>query len=192
VTDLPSRIIDTMSSIAFVDRTYPMLTAWGVRDEDVFVHSLGCSAWNALGHEFGYMAVSECPAPVTFGSDIRADSTWFCKNQCVPTVLIEFERFDGTGRGQEKLNEKLCNLMDAAMRWKYAPTVLILSTWSKGVVSAPDTDALLKRCREGFKSTIGAHVPPLKNTVVLFSRFLFEVQNGGALFLRQTKCTRLA
>ncbi|WP_409338938.1 ATP-binding protein [Pseudomonas aeruginosa] len=121
VTDLPARICSAMSTLEFVDRSYPMLSSWGVRDEDVLVHSLGCSAWNELGSELGFMAVAECPVPMTHGADIRADSTWFSRTQRTPDVLIEFERFDGTDRGQKKLDEKLCNLLEASMRWGDAP-----------------------------------------------------------------------
>lgn len=191
VTDLASRICAEMSSVDFVDRTYPMLSNWGVRDEDVLIHSLGCSAWNELGSEFGFMAVSECPVPMTFGADIRSDSTWFSRTLRTPDVLIEFERFDGTDRGQKKLDEKLCNLLEAAMRWGDTPSILVLSAWSKGVVSAPNKEMFLQRCRQGFKSVVGAQVPAIRNTVVLFSRFIFEIERNGNLLLKNTRCERL-
>ncbi|MCU9406558.1 hypothetical protein OE323_31765 [Pseudomonas aeruginosa] len=191
MTDLPARICSAMSTLEFVDRSYPMLSSWGVRDEDVLVHSLGCSAWNELGSELGFMAVAECPVPMTHGADIRADSTWFSRTQRTPDVLIEFERFDGTDRGQKKLDEKLCNLLEASMRWGDAPSVLILSAWNKGVVSAPNKEVFVQRCRQGFKSSVGAQVPPLRNTAVLFSRFIFEIECSGALLLKQMRCERL-
>ena len=81
-----------------------------------------------------------------------------------PDVLIEFERFDGTDRGQKKLDEKLCNLLEASVRWGDAPSVLILSAWSKGVVSAPNKEVFLQRVRQGFKSSVGAQVPAIRNT----------------------------
>ncbi|WP_332877471.1 hypothetical protein [Massilia sp. S19_KUP03_FR1] len=191
MTDLTERICAEMSSLEFVDRSYPMLSTWGVRDEDVLIHSLGCSAWNELGSHIGYMAVSECPVPMTHGADIRADSTWFSRTQRTPDVLIEFERFDGTDRGHKKLDEKICNLLEASLRWGDAPSVLILSAWNKGVVSAPNKDGFVQRCRQGFKSSVGAQVPPLRNTAVLFSRFIFEIECGGTLLLKQIRCERL-
>lgn len=191
VTDLTGRICAEMSSLEFVDHSYPMLSSWGVRDEDVLVHSLGCSAWTELGAKLGFMAVCECPVPMALGVDIRSDSTWFDRTLRAPEVLIEFERFDGTDRGQKKLDEKLCNLLEAAMRWANAPSVLVLSAWSKGVVSAPNKEALLQRCRQGFRSSIGAQVPPLRSTVVLFSRLIFNVELGGMLVLKQARCERL-
>ena len=169
-----------------------MLTEWGVRDEDVLVHSLGCSAWNMLGQDLGFIALTECPAPMTHGADIRADSTWFDREQRKPKVLIEFERFDGTARGQQKLDEKIRNLLEASMRWNNSPTVLILSAWNKGIVTAPDTEKLLSRCRDGFKSSVGVQLPPLRSATVLFSRFIFEIEKSGCLLLKQTRCVRLA
>ncbi|MFB2754804.1 hypothetical protein ACE02G_14280 [Shewanella xiamenensis] len=191
MTNLAERICVGMSSLEFVGRSYPMLSTWGVHDEDVLIHSLGCSAWNALGSELGFMAVTECPVPMTHGADIRSDSTWFSQTKRMPEVLIEFERFDGTERGQKKLDEKLCNLLEASMRWGDAPSVLILSAWNKGVVSAPNKDVFVQRCRQGFKSSVGVQVPPLRNTTVLFSRFIFEIDRSGTLFLKQIRCERL-
>lgn len=189
--DLPSRIISVMSSLDFVARAYPMLTDWGVRDEDVLVHSLGCSAWNALGQELDFMAIAECPSPMTHGADIRCDSTWFCRTQRAPVVLVEFERFDGTSKGQQKLEDKMCNLLEASMRWGNTPSVLVLSAWNKGIVSAPDKESLQSLCKNGFRSSAGVQVVPLKNIVVQFSRFFFEIENNGCLSLRQIRCERL-
>ena len=191
VNDLPGRIVAAMSTLDFITKTYPMLTEWGVRDEDVLVHSLGCSAWNALGQELGFMAVTECPAPTTHGADIRPDSTWFSYQERKPETLIEFERFDGGTRGMQKLDIKLCNLLEAAMRWNNLPSVLILSAWNKGLVAAPETDKLLGRCRDGFKSSAGVQVAPLDNVTVLFNRFIFDVEKSGCLLLKQSRCLRL-
>ncbi len=191
MTDLAKRICAEMSSLEFVDRSCPMLSSWGVRDEDVLIHSLGCSAWNELGAELGFMAVTECPVPMTHGADIRSDSTWFSRTQRTPEVLIEFERFDGTDRSQKKIDEKLCNLIEAAFRWGDTPSVLILSAWNKGIVSAPNKEMFVQRCRQGFKSSVGAQVPPLRNTAVLFSRFIFEIECSGTLLLKQIRCERL-
>jgi hypothetical protein len=192
VSNLSNHIIAAMSSIDFISKAYPMLTEWGLRDEDVLVHSLGCSAWNILGMELGFMALTECPSPTTHGADIRLDSTWFDRIQRKPAVLVEFERFDGTSKGQQKLDEKIRNLLEAAMRWDHFPSVLVLSAWSKGVVSAPDLEKLLARCRSGFKSSAGVQVLPMQSVTVLFSRFIFDVEKNGGLLLKQTRCTRLA
>lgn len=77
------------------------------------------------------------------------------------------------------------------MRWGDAPSVLVLSAWSKGVITAPNKDILVQRCRHGFKSPVGAQVPPLRNTEVLFSRFIFEIERTGTLLLKQMRCEKL-
>ena len=179
-----------MSSLDFIAQHYPMLCNWGLRDEDMLVHGLGCSVWNALGMALDFMAVAECPAPTTHGADIRPDSTWFDRQQRAPAVLIEFERFDGTERGQKKLDEKLCNLLEAHMRWGNIPSVLILSVWSKGVVSAPNKAQLVQRC-QGFTSSAGVPVPAIAGTRVLLNRFIFELEQNGTLLLKQTRCESL-
>ncbi len=191
MNDMATQVCDSMSNLTFTRQHYPMLTDWGVRDTDVMVHSLGCSVWNALGQTLGFMAVAECPVPAAIGADIRADSTWFCKQQQQPLVVIEFERFDGMARGQQKLEEKVGNLMEAATRWQQQPVLLILSAWSQGVVSAPDTERLFKRFRVGFKSVTGVMVEPPRQASLLFSRFIFERMAGERLRLQQLKCSRL-
>ena len=189
--NLPDTIAKMMSSLEFITRTYPMLTEWGVRDEDMLVHSLGCGVWNMLGYELGFMAVPECPAPNNLGADIRPDSTWFCRQLKTPSVLVEFERFHGNIRGRQKLDEKICNLLEASMRWGNTPTVLILSAWNKGVVTAPDPEMIIKFCRDGFKSATGVQVMPSNPMTVLFSRFIFEVRQNGSIKLGQSRCVRL-
>ncbi|HCN01731.1 MAG TPA: hypothetical protein DIT02_10595 [Pantoea ananatis] len=119
------------------------------------------------------MAVVECPAPGTFGADIRSDSGWFHKSSASPMCLIEFERFDGSAKGQQKLEEKLKNLLEAAQRWNHCPKTLVLSAWSQGLVDAPDTRKLKDICRMGFTSSTGTQVSAAPDVEVVFSRFLF-------------------
>ncbi|NLD94870.1 MAG: hypothetical protein GX639_19620 [Fibrobacter sp.] len=191
MSDPVVQIMETLATGSFIESTYPILTSWGVNDEDVFVHSIGCSVWNTLGQHLGYMPVIECPAPSAHGADIRTDSTWFSLKEKVPFVLIEFERFDGTDRGQKKLEEKLCNLIEASVRWERSPSVLVLSVWSKGVVSALNKERLIKICRNGFKSTAGVAIQPYKSMSVILNRLIFEIVNTGQIILKQTRCERL-
>lgn len=171
-----------MPEAAWVKEAFPLLTNGKLMDQDVLVHSLGCSVWNTFGHEEAFMAVVECPAPGTFGADIRSDSGWFEKNAASPACLIEFERFDGSVRSQQKLEEKLKNLLEAAQRWQYSPKTLVLSAWSQGLVSTPDTQKLRDICRLGFISSAGAHVYASSDVEVVFSRFLF-IKNLSAIAL---------
>jgi len=191
MADLVGQILKAMEGTHFISAHYPILTNGGLHDEDVLIHSLGCSVWNTLGHELGYMAVVECPAPGTHGADIRSDSGWFDDNELTPLALVEFERYDGSSRGQSKLNEKLCNLIGAAQRWNHPPKVLILSAWSQGIVSAPDTDALKKCCYEGIRISSGSQVTASSTIKILFNRFLFEKSSSNGLTLKHVRSERL-
>ena len=183
MSELCDKVEKAISTKDLIARNHPMLTDWGVRDEDVLIHSLGCSAWNSIGQELGYMAVCECPAPGAYSADIRSDSAWFSRASKKPEVLIEFERFDGTDRCVKKLDEKIRNLLDAADRWRQAPNLLVLSAWSQGVISAPNTSGFVDLFHRGFKTGIGAQVPAMRNVAVLFNRMIFQRSTDGTLTL---------
>lgn len=134
-------MVDTsVPSLEWVQQYFPHHNKWSV-DRDVLVHSIGCSIWNTFGHEKGYMAIVECPAPNTHAADIRSDSGWFKIHQDHPSYLIEFERYQGV-QDQQKIESKLKNLMEACSRWEFSADVLILSIWSKGINASPDLTAL--------------------------------------------------
>ncbi len=130
-----------MPEVAWVNETFPLLASGKLLDQDVLVHSLGCSVWN--------------------------------KSSASPVCLIEFERFDGSAKGQQKLEEKLKNLLEAAQRWNHCPKTLVLSAWSQGLVGVPDTQKLKDICRMGFTSSTGTQVIAAPDVEVVFSRFLF-------------------
>jgi len=133
----------------FIAHAYPVLIEPGVRDEDVLIHSLGCSLWTVLGHELGYSALVEAPAPAAAGAEGPRQGEHFERAGWRPVVLVEFERFEAGPRGEAKLAEKVRNLLEAAARWELAPRLLVLSAWSAGVVDAPRTDALRALLRDG-------------------------------------------
>ncbi len=169
----------------FIAGAFPVLVGQGVKDADVFMHSLGCSVWNTLGHELGYMAVAEGPAPIASGDNIRSDSVWFDKEKTAPCVLIEFERYDGSQRGKAKLAEKLTNLMEASLRWDHQPVLLVLSTWSSGLVSAPDFAALEEMFLKGVSNSKGSRIPSPAGCSLLLHRMVFEPDFDGFLRLKQ-------
>jgi hypothetical protein len=183
MNDLPLQIQDALEG-EFIDRAFPVLKKQGVTDVDVIVHSLGCSVWNTLGHELDYMAVVERPAPVASGNDIRSDSVWFDKDNIAPCVLVEFERYDGTERGKNKLIEKLKNLMEAAMRWDNQPVLLVLSAWNSGLVSAPDFGSLEDIFRKGTTNSKGSIIPMPVSCTLLLHRMVFNQEADGLLRLK--------
>ena len=178
-------IQNKMSVGVFVENAFPALTTWGVEDQDVMIHSLGVSCWNSLGHELGFMAVAECPIPFSgiAADDIRSDSVWFDKVKKQPVVIVEFERYDGTEHGRQKLMEKTENLLEASNRWGGIPQVLILAAWSSGMVTTPDHHLFTRKIREGFKNRKGAMIKGNPEAKFLFSRFFFQAKQGQILLL---------
>ncbi len=184
MADTVSKIKAELNQNAFIDKTFPMLTGWGVKDEDVLVHSLGCSVWNTLGHQLGFMAVVEAPAPSGAGNDIRSDSVWFSYATQSPEVVIEFERYDGSTPDKTKLMAKLMNLLEAYHRWDRKPSLLVLSFWSKEVVSAPDIRELNHLAKYGATNSKGVFIPGIEDTQLLINRFFFEDTVSQKLFLQ--------
>ena len=183
LSDIARAIQETLEG-DFISQAFPVLNAHGLKDEDIFVHSVGCSIWNTLGHELGFTAVVEGPAPMASGNDIRSDSVWFDKASNTPQVLIEFERYDGTERGKSKLIEKLTNLMEAAMRWDNQLVLLVLSAWSPGLVSAPDFDKLEKIFLQGTRNSKGSVIPKPSSCSLLLHRMIFDKEVGQLLRLK--------
>jgi len=173
VTKLQHQIQDKLKG-GFIEYAFPILVHHGLKDADVFMHSLGCSVWNTLGHELDYMAVPESPAPAASGDNIRSDSVWFEKESATPKVLIEFERYDGSENGKAKLVEKLTNLMEASQRWEHQPDLLILSAWSSGLVSAPDFSALEHLYRQGLTNRKGSRIPTPPSGTLLLHRMVLN------------------
>ncbi|EKA7408810.1 hypothetical protein Q2Y20_000526 [Vibrio parahaemolyticus] len=184
MADTVSKIKAELNQNAFIDKTFPMLTGWGVKDEDVLVHSLGCSVWNTLGHQLGFMAVVEAPAPPGAGNDIRSDSVWFSYATQSPEVVIEFERYDGSTPDKTKLMAKLMNLLEAYHRWDRKPSLLVLSFWSKEVVSAPDIRELNHLAKYGATNSKGVFIPGIEDALLLINRFFFEDTVSQKLFLQ--------
>jgi hypothetical protein len=169
----------------FISRCFPMLSRHGVTDQDVLVHSIGCSLWNTLGHELGYSAITECPAPSGGAADIRSDSVWFDPQTNVPVALIEFERYDGTDAGKTKLTSKLTNLVDAARRWNTDSLLLILSAWNSGLVSAPDLAALETQFTSGSLDRRGSKIHPPTGASLLLQRFILRAGDDQLLRFNQ-------
>ena len=184
MADTVSRIKIELGQNTFINKTFPILTDWGVKDEDVLVHSLGCSVWNTLGHQLGFMAVVEAPAPSGAGNDIRSDSVWFSYATQNPEVVVEFERYDGSKPDKAKLTSKLMNLLEAYHRWDRKPLLLVLSFWSKEVVSAPDVRELNQLAKYGATNSKGVFIPGIEDTQLMINRFFFEDTVSQKLYLQ--------
>lgn len=192
MADWVTEVEQQASQPQFTERFFPVLHNGLLRDQDILVHSIGCSVWTTLGHELGWMAIVECPAPESHGPDIRSDCAWFSRSCSVPACLIEFERYDGSPKGQTKLENKLGNLLQAAQRWSLAPELLVLSAWTQGIVSPPDIDRFHHILKRGFTTHTGALVTLQCRTQFILNRFIFEKTSRSALKLNRLCCERLA
>jgi hypothetical protein len=185
---LQKNIMQTIADVSFVSSAFPMLSDWGVKDEDTLIHSLGCSYWMQLGHHLGFSGVVEVPAPLTYAKsakqDVRADAVWFNKQTQKPAVVVEFERYAGTRADQVKLTDKVKNLLLAHRRWQLAPELLILSYWNTGLKALPDHQALYRIFAEGFALSNGERVEGANPKQLLLINFMFEcdAHNNHRLF----------
>jgi hypothetical protein len=187
VVDIVSDIKCELQTLAFIEQYYPALTAWGVKDEDVLIHSFGCSVWNTLGHKLGYMAVVEAPAPSGAGNDIRSDSVWFSVKDQQPKVVIEFERYEGSNADKIKLESKLMNLLEAYHRWEKKPSLLVLSFWSKRIVSAPNLNELSQIIKKGTTNSKGVYLSGIEDADLLINRFFFDEKADKKLYLQSVR-----
>jgi len=108
MNELSQKILGSVQQELFSEDSFPFLTQWGVKDEDVLIHSLGVSFWTVLGYQLGFTSICECPVPPsTANLGIRSDAVWFSKQEKTPLVFVEFERYQGSCSDKVKLEKKL-------------------------------------------------------------------------------------
>lgn len=167
----------------FVETSFPMLSDWGVKDEDTLIHSLGCSYWMQLGHHLGFSGAVEIPAPLQYAirakHDVRSDAVWFDKLTRRPKLVAEFERYSGTKSDQEKLVGKVKNLLLAHQRWLVQPELLVLAYWTPGLKAMPDHDALRELFSCGFTLGNGDRVEGANPKQLVMMNFVFECDHQG-------------
>jgi hypothetical protein len=175
---------ESLASLEVVQEILPLWTDWGTRDSGVWVHSLGCTFWTALGRRLGAIAISEAPAPdegdfANVGNPVRSDSLWFSKDTRRPVALVEFERYSGP-RDEDKLISKVNNLLLAHHRWGEAAEILVLAYWTKGLVPLPQHASLAQIVRQGFETPIRERVFGSASGQILFYQFVMQ-ENGDSL-----------
>lgn len=150
------------AGLAFAGSAFPMLTAWGVADFSVTIHSLGCNYLSALGRQLGFWATSEYPVRVTTplnGYSVRPDVAWWCQPGAEVVLLGEFERFEP--RQQRKLIVKARNLLRAHHQLGEYPRVLLLMTWAFAGTDLRGLDEVRAVAHDGFRTADGLVVPGL-------------------------------
>lgn len=184
VDELLDRVVSATSNSEFVDSSFPMLSEWGVRDQDTLIHSLGCSYWMQLGHYLGFSGAVEIPAPLRYAErakhDVRSDAVWFDKLTTKPVLVAEFERYSGTNADQEKLAGKVKNLLLAHQRWSTQPELLVLAYWTQGLKAMPDHDELRQLFSSGFTLANGDRVQGSNPKQLVMMNFVFDCDHQGS------------
>ena len=186
---LPTALRESLASLEVARELLPLWTDWGTRDSGLWIHSLGCTFWTALGRRLGAVAVSEAPAPseerfANVGGEVRSDSIWFSTATRQPEVLVEFERYSGS-RDFEKLAGKVRNLLLAHHRWGEAAEILVLAYWTKGLASLPQHSELVRIVREGFEMPTKQRVFGSAKGELLFYQFVMLEDEKSLLRLSE-------
>jgi hypothetical protein len=177
------------AGLSFARSAFPLWVGTGFADHRHTLHSVGVSYWVALGHHLGYTGIGELPAPAasvhaTVSDDIRCDAVWLERGSGRPTVLVEYERYEGLS-GFDKLQGKADNLLQAYHRWGQ-PRTLVLAYWSKRLLDLPDHDRLRRRFRSGFVTATRERVPGGEANV-LFYQFVHREAAGPVWHLSELK-----
>jgi hypothetical protein len=162
VGDIERTLRAEFEALAFARSAFPMLTAWGVDDFSVTIHSLGCNYLCALGRELGFWAMSEYPVRITAGANghsVRPDVAWWSRPNPDVVLLGEFERFDS---GQQRnLTGKARNLLRAHYALGERPRVLLLMTWAFAGTNLRGLEDVRAAAHNGFRTSDGLIVPGL-------------------------------
>lgn len=148
------------------DTWFPMLSISGLRDYSETVHSTGLNYITEIGRQLdGYTAVSEFPVyPIneSFGHsitrEVRLDSIWYNKKDLKPVLVSEFERFDNSRSKNDKLREKIENLLIAYHQLGGNLPIILFVYWSYSGIAPKDIDKYISIFDEGFRLPNGTYI----------------------------------
>lgn len=161
------------------DEMFPMMTKFGVKDYSETVHSLGLNYITAIGRYVdGIAAISECPVypykekntyseyaadgAVVYGdtiNEVRPDSIWFSKEDNIPILICEFERYEKSKRKDLKIKEKIENLLLAYHQLGGNVPIILFVYWSYATENPGDIDEYISILDNGFRKSNGIYVP---------------------------------
>jgi len=148
------------------DTWFPMLSILGMRDYSETVHSTGLNYITEIGRQLdGYTAVSEYPVyPINESFDhsitreVRPDSIWYNKEDLKPVLVSEFERFENSKVKNDKLREKIENLLIAYHQLGGNLTIILFVYWSYSGIVPKDIDKYISIFDEGFRLPNGTYI----------------------------------
>ncbi len=156
------------------DELFPMMTKFGVRDYSETVHSLGLNYITAVGRTIDEIAaVSECPVypyesvycegyttvetsssyygeRKTKDAEIRPDSVWYSKQDNLPILISEFERYEKSREKNKKLKEKIQNLLIAYHQLGGKVPAILFVYWSYASITPGDMSDVISILDKGF------------------------------------------
>lgn len=172
------------SSLEFARDEFPMLTTWGVKDESICVHSLGCNYLSALGRQLGFWAINEYPVRVS-SRYIRPDIVWWTRPDGSPLLLGEFERFEP---GQtSKLVDKARNLMQTYEALERKPEALLLMAWTIAGTDISANSVVRSVAFDGFRTPEGQLIEGLGTEATFVLAHAIFGQSNGQLRLLEVQ-----
>ena len=181
--EITQALTEEFRTLAFLRDAFPMLTDWGVQDQSVLLHSLGCNYLAALGRHLGFWAINECPFQVVGGRTIRPDAVWWHRPDQQVTFLAEFERYEA---GQDvKLAGKARNLVETYNALTPNPLVVLLLTWVYAGTDLKGARTAGSVAYSGFQNGANKWVRGMhKDHRFLHFFAIFGQQNGQSKLLR--------
>ncbi len=164
------------ATLAFARDMFPMLTQWGVKDESVAVHSLGCNYLSALGRQLGHWAASEYPVRVGH-KYVRPDVVWWSRPAGDVALIGEFERFEA-GQ-QSKLVEKARNLMEAYESLQRKPRAILLVAWTLSGTDLAGSQAARSVAFDGLRGSDGRYIAALGTETAFVLAYAVFGQSSG-------------
>jgi hypothetical protein len=148
------------------DTSFPMLSISGVRDYSETVHSMGLNYITEIGRRLdGFTAISECPVyPInenfshSVTREVRPDSIWYNKENLKPVLVSEFERFENSKAKNDKLREKIENLLIAYHQLGRNLPIILFVYWSYNGIVPKDIEKYISIFDEGFRLPNGTYI----------------------------------
>ena len=158
VSEITNALEQEFRTLNFMRDSFPMLIDWGVKDESILVHSLGCNYLAALGRNLGFWAINEFPVRVS-DKTVRPDAVWWTRPDRKVTFMAEFERY--TPGQERKLAEKTCNLVETCQTMQGTPVVALLMGWTMAGTDLAEAAKASAAAFNGFRNTNGTWIPGL-------------------------------
>ncbi|MDR7074151.1 hypothetical protein [Fictibacillus barbaricus] len=148
------------------DNWFPMLSVSGVPDYSETVHSIGLNYITEIGRQLdGYIAVSEYPVYSINGRfghsitrEVRPDSIWYNKEDLKPVLVSEFERFENSKAKNDKLREKIENLLIAYHQLGGNLPIILFVYWSHSGIVPKNIEKYISIFDEGFRLPNGTYI----------------------------------